>query len=108
MRKLVVAVAILGSSLFNNTFAKGDFSIGDKLEEVVKFNKNELALSNNKTEFVKVSFKINEAGEIEVLEMNYSNEEIKKQLLEKLSKIKVNEGYDSEEVYNYNFIFKKL
>jgi len=70
--------------------------------------KNELTLSLNKTEFVKVSFKINETGGVEILEMNYSNEEIKIQLLEKLSKIKINEGHDSEEVYNYNFTFKKL
>ena len=75
----------------------------EKLDEVVKFKNNELPIEKNKTEFVKVSFKINQEGKIEVLEMNYSDEGIKTQLIEKLSEMKVEEAHDSEEIYNYNF-----
>jgi len=44
---------------------------------------------------------------VEVLEINYSDEAIKSQLIEKLSEMKVEEEHDSEKVYNYNFTFMK-
>jgi len=39
MKSLVVVIAIFGSSLFNKIPAKGNFSIGDKLEKAIKFEK---------------------------------------------------------------------
>ena len=103
MKTLAVIVAIFGSSIFSSTYAKGPLNMNEKLDEVVRFENNELPIKTNETEFVKVSFKINESGKLEVLEMNYSDEKIKTQLIEKLSEIKVEEEYNSEDVYNYNF-----
>ncbi|PCJ28072.1 MAG: hypothetical protein COA97_02005 [Flavobacteriales bacterium] len=107
MKTLVVAIAILGSSLFGSSYAHGSLNINDELKKVIKFENNELPIKKNETEFVKVSFIINEDGKVEILEMNYSNENIKSQLIEKLSEIKIEQDHDSEEVYNYNFTFKK-
>jgi hypothetical protein len=108
MKTLVIAVAILGSSLFNTSSAKGTVDINDELKKVVKFDKNQLAIEKNETAFVKVSFKINESGDVEILEMNYSDEKVKSQLIDKLSKMKIKKNHNSDKVYNYNFTFKKL
>lgn len=108
MKTLVVAVAILGSSLFNSSFAGNNLNIDDELKKVVKFENNKLPIEKNETEFVKVSFVINESGKVEILEMNYSDESIKSQLIEKLSEIKMDQNHNSDEVYNYNFTFKKM
>jgi hypothetical protein len=96
MKVLAIAVAILGSSFFNSSSAKGTTDINNELKKVVKFDKNQLEIEKNETAFVKVSFKINEEGEIEVLEMNYSDEKIKSQLIKKLSKLKIKKNYNSE------------
>ena len=107
MKTLIITIAILGSSLISNSYGKGTVNMNKKLKEVISFQKGTLPVEKNKTEFVKISFKINEDGKLEILEMNYSDESIKGQLIEKLSGIKVNEDYDSEEIYNCTFTFKK-
>ena len=73
MKTLVIAVAILGSGLFNTSSATGTLDINNELKKVVKFDKNQLQIEKNETAFVKVSFKINGVGEVEVLEVNYSD-----------------------------------
>tara|TARA_B100000809_G_scaffold260974_1_gene308913 strand:- start:1038 stop:1364 length:327 start_codon:yes stop_codon:yes gene_type:complete len=108
MKTLVIGVAILGSSLFNTSLAKGTLDINKELKKVVRFDNNQLTLEKNETEFVKVSFKVNYQGEIEILGMNYSDEKVKSQLLKKLSNMKIKKSHNSEKVYNYNFTFKKL
>lgn len=107
MRSIIVAVAVVTFSLFGNVHAEENFNIKAKLKKVVKFD-NKLALEKNQTEFVKVSFKIDEEGKIKVLEMNYSNEGIKQQLIDKLSEMKVDEQHDINEVYHFNFTFTKF
>jgi hypothetical protein len=108
MKTVIVAAAILGSSMFNGSTNYGSININEKLEDIVIFEKGTLPIEKNSTEFVKISFKINKAGAIEILEMNYSDELVKTQLVEKLSKMRVEEAHDINEVYNYNFTFKKL
>lgn len=105
---VVVAAVIFCSSLFNNSYASGTpLNMNEKLEEVVKFAPNELSMEQNQTEFVKVSFKINKLGQVEILEMNYSDEKIKLQLVRKLAEITVEQDIDLEKVYHYNFRFEK-
>ena len=72
------------------------------------YKKGTLPIEKNSTEFVKISFTINEGGKIEILEMNYSDEIIKTQLVSKLSEMNVKEDHDTEKIYNYNFTFKKI
>ena len=107
MKTLAIAFVILGSSLFNNTYAKGNLTIKEQLKKVVKFENNQLAIDKNETEFVKVSFKINEEGKIQIIDANYSNEIIKEQLIQKLNALTINEQHDIEQVYYYNFTFQK-
>ena len=108
MKTLAITLAILGSSLFNTSSAKGTIDINNELKKVVKFDNNKLSIDKNETAFVKVSFKINMEGEVDILEMNYSDENIKSQLIKKLSKMKIKKNHNTERIYNYNFTFKKL
>jgi uncharacterized protein YrzB (UPF0473 family) len=108
MKTLIITVLIFSSSVFNNCFGKENINMNQILQEVIIFDNGILPIEKYQTEFVKVSFKLNENGKIEILEMNYSNETIKTQLIRKLSKIKLEEDFDIEEVYNYNFTFKKI
>lgn len=108
MKTALVVVSIFCSSLFNNSLASGTVNMSEKLDEVVKFENNSLPIEKNKTEFVKVSFKINKEGKLQVLDANYSDEEVKKQLMDKLNEITIDASHDSEKVYYYNFTFKKM
>ena len=108
MKTVLITVAIFASSLISNSHATGTIDMYKKLEEVVKFENGVLPVEKNKSEFVKVSFIVNEEGNIEILEMNYSDELIKTQLIKKLAEMKIEGDYDSEEVYNYNFTFMKM
>ena len=107
MKTLAIAAVILSSSLFNNLSAKGKLNIKEKIEQVVKFENEKLAITKEKTEFVKVSFKIDELGKVQVLEANYSDKKINDQLMAKLNFLEINEQHDSEKVYYYHFTFKK-
>ena len=109
MKTLAITIAILTSGLINNSYAGGgNFNIKDKLQKVVKFENNKLPIEKNKTAFVKVSFKIDTEGKIEIIETNYSDERIKEQLMEKLNQLKIDEKHDVNKVYYYNFTFKKM
>jgi hypothetical protein len=108
MKTLIITIALLGSLLFNSAYAGGRINMNEKLEKTVTFENGVLPLEKNQTDFVKVSFKINNEGKLEILEMNYSDEEIKNLLINKLSEITFNDKQTSKEVYNYNFSFKKL
>jgi len=107
MKTLAIVVAILSSSLSNNTYAKGNLDIDQELGQVIKFEENEDLDQKNEIDFVKISFKINELGKIEILELNYSNKLVKDKLIKRLKEIKVKDEYNSSEVYYYNFMFDK-
>ncbi|MDF1674001.1 MAG: hypothetical protein P1U41_10870 [Vicingaceae bacterium] len=108
MKKVLIAVSVFCLVMVNNSYANGSANMKKQLDEVVKFENNTLLIKSNETAFVKVSFKINGLGKIEVLESNYSNENIKQQLMEKLNEITVKNQHDVDEVYYYNFTFKKV
>ena len=108
MKTLFVVATIFCSFLMNKSYANGGFNLNEKLEKVVRFEHGILPIEKNKPEFVKVSFRINDEGMIEILEMNYSDEVIKQELFKKLSKLKVEEEHDANKIYNYSFTFRKF
>ena len=89
MKTLTLVLAILGSSMFSFCAAKDNLDIENELKKVVKFEQNQLQIKQNKTAFVRVSFKFNKAGKIEIININYSDENVKSQLINKLSEIKI-------------------
>jgi uncharacterized protein YrzB (UPF0473 family) len=107
LKKTLALIVFVGSSFFCESYAISEPELNEKIEEVVKFKNGALSLEKNRVDFVKVSFRINEEGRIEVLALNYSDENIKSKLMSKLSKIKVDDNHDFEKVYSYKFSFKK-
>jgi hypothetical protein len=105
MKTVLVTIAIIFSSLINNTYANGGNNLNNQIREKVKLES--LHIEKNKTEFVRVSFTINEEGQVTILEMNYSNEEIKNQLIKQLKGMVVLGSIDIHKVHNYNFSFIK-
>ncbi|MBL4592568.1 MAG: hypothetical protein JKX68_01990 [Flavobacteriales bacterium] len=108
LKTILTLVAIVGSSFIGKSYAISGIELNEKIEEVVKFKNGVLSLEKNRTDFVKVSFRINKEGRIEILALNYSDEKIKMHLINKLSKIKIEDSHDVEKIYNYNFSFKKI
>ncbi|MCB0400917.1 MAG: hypothetical protein KDD41_02460 [Flavobacteriales bacterium] len=108
MKTLAAAILIVGSGLFNGVEASGSFNMNEKLDEVLRFESNSLSIEKNQTAFVKVSFKINASGKLEILEANYSDESIKEQLMQKLNNISIDAATDTDKVYYYHFTFKKM
>ncbi len=104
---LLTMLAISSSALLNHSYALSGQELNKKIEETVKFENGALSLEKNYTDFVRVSFRINDEGKIEVLDLNFSNEKIKTQLIDKLAEIKIVGDYDSNQVYNYKFSFKQ-
>ena len=107
IKTVLVTIAIIFSLLISNVYAAGGGNnLNDQIKETVKLES--LHINKNTTEFVRVSFKINADGHVEILEMNYSNEAIKNQLIQQLKKMTIYGSIDIQEVYNYKFSFIKL
>ena len=106
MKTIILTVAILTSSLINAVQATKTVNMNELLEESVTFD-NSLNLKKDQTEFVRISFKINKDGQIEILDMNYSNSLIKDQLVKQIKSLTINGIVDINETYYYNFSFKK-
>tara|TARA_B100000809_G_scaffold151660_1_gene149001 strand:- start:230 stop:556 length:327 start_codon:yes stop_codon:yes gene_type:complete len=107
MKTIILILAILISSLYNLSFANSSSSLNKRIEEKIIFNNGVLNLEKDKIEFVRISFKINAEGRIEILEMNYSNEKIKNLLVKQLLEVNIFESIDENETHNYHFTFKK-
>lgn len=108
MKTIILTVAILTFSLFNLSHASETINMNNILEEVVTFKKGELNLEKDEVEFVKISFRIDEDGKVDILDMNFSNESIKNRLLGQLNRMLIYGSVDTHEVYNYNFTFKAI
>ena len=107
MKTIILTLVIFSTSFFNYSYANGNNSMDKILENGISFKNGELTINKDQNEFVRVSFKINEEGQIEILEMNYSNEKIKNQLIEQLKGLNIYGCIDVNDIFYYNFRFEK-
>ena len=105
MKKLFLFSACI--TLFFVSSANSTEELKSILKEKVTFGETALPIEKNSVHFVRVSFKINEDGLINILEANYSSSEIKKLLFKKLSQINLKDVSFKEDVYYYEFTFRK-
>ncbi|KJS06398.1 MAG: hypothetical protein VR77_05195 [Flavobacteriales bacterium BRH_c54] len=91
-----------------NIFANNHPSVQKKFEKELRFEANQFLIEKNQTEFVKISFKIDEAGKVKILEANYSNEKLMKETYKQLSILRFENQQNNDDIYYYNFTFKKL
>jgi hypothetical protein len=105
MKTTFLTIAIIFSSFINSSYANDGNNLNEQIKETVKLES--LHIEKNKTEFVRISFTIDEEGQVIILEMNYSNEEIKNQLINQLKGMEIFGSIDINKVHNYNFSFIK-
>lgn len=97
----------LGISLYASAVAGSTGELKAALKEKIRFSETSLPIEKNSVHFVRVSFKVDENGHITILEANYSNNEVKELLFQKLSQIKLSDVSFKEDIYYYEFTFRK-
>jgi uncharacterized membrane protein YhiD involved in acid resistance len=107
MKKVLIITAAT-TLLALNIFANNNTSLQKKFEKELKFEANQFLIEKNQTEFVKISFKIDENGKVKIIDANYSNEKLLKETAKQLSMLQFENQHNSDDVYYYNFTFKKL
>ncbi len=109
MKNLILTTALL-FSISLSSFSQSDSTeqLNTQMSKIVKLDKEELPANRNKIEVVLFSFNVQPDGTIKVLDMNYSNEKIKKALMNKLSKAVLENKSVSSKVHYFKVLFKKL
>lgn len=105
MKKLFLFT--LGVAIYTSSFASSTGELKTALKEKVNFSETSLPIEKNSVHFVRVSFKVDQNGHIHILDANYSNNEIKKLLFQKLSQISLDDVSFKDDVYYYEFTFRK-
>lgn len=108
MKNLFLTSALLLSFSFGFSQTDSTEKLNSEMSEIVKLEKEELPTNRNKVEVVLFSFKVQPNGTIKVLDMNYSNEKIKKALQTKLAKAVLKNESISRKVHYFKVIFKRL
>lgn len=108
MKNLIITFALLFSFTLSIAQESNSKELKTQMTEIVSLEKEKLPKDMNKTEFVILSFKVKNDGKINVLDMNYSNEEIKSMLVNKLANAIVENKYVSNTIHYYKILFKKL
>ncbi len=107
MKTIILTIAMFIASLFNHSYANGNSTMDKILEKGISFKNGELPISKQQNQFVRISFRINNENQIEIIETNSSNEFIKEQLIEKLTSLSLFGSLDIDKIYIYNFTFIK-
>ena len=108
MKALLLIAAIALSPFGNQSFASGKSELVEKIESIT-LEPESYKLSNaTNADFVKVRLKANEEGQLEILEINYSNQKLKDLLVQKLKEIEVNTNQSMGQILNYKFTFELI
>jgi hypothetical protein len=108
MKNLIITFALLFSISLGLAQESNTKKLKTELTEIVSLEKDKLPTDMNKTEFVILSFKVKQNGKINVLDINYSNEEIKSILVSKLANAIVENKYIASKIHYYKILFKRL
>lgn len=105
MKKLFLFT--LGIVLYASSFANSSGELKTALKEKVNFSETTLPIEKNSVHFVRVSFRVSEDGRVHILGANYSNNEVKELLFQKLSEVSLSDISFKEDIYYYEFTFRK-
>ena len=108
MKNLFLTSALLLSFSFGFSQTDSTEQVSSQMSKIVKLNKEDLPANRNKIEVVLFSFNIQPDGTIKVLDVNYSNEKVKKALMDKLSKAVLKNKSVSNKIHYIKVLFKKL
>ncbi|MCF8276089.1 MAG: hypothetical protein K9J17_05080 [Flavobacteriales bacterium] len=83
--------------------------IKSRVEQKIMDETNDLISKvEGEKDIVRVSLTVDEDGRLTVLESDFSNESLKNEVVSKLHEIEVNESYNTNEVYYFQFSFEKI
>lgn len=108
MKNLILTTALLFSISVGFSQADSSNQIKSQLQKIVKLDSKELPETMKKIEMVLFSFNVLPNGSIKVIDVNYSNEMIKKAVINKLEKAVIKNNYISNKVHYYKVNFTKL
>lgn len=108
MKNLILTTALLFSILVGFSQTDSSNQIKSQLQKIVTLDSKELPETMKKMEMVLFSFNVLPNGSIKVIDINYSNEIIKKAVIRKLEKAVIKNNAISDKVHYYKVNFTKL
>lgn len=109
MKNLILIVSLLFSiSLSSFSQSDSDEPLKTELYKIVTLNKEELPENMSRTEVVLFSFNILSDETINVLDMNYSSEVIRKAVMKKVSQAVLENNSVTNKIHYFKVVFLKL
>jgi len=106
MNTLIITAALALSTLFHGEPPTSKSEVKQKIEHSLSAIERNLPLEINQNGLVRVSLKVDENGKLQILEADYSHEELKNLLADRLALITIDNKTD-DVVYYYEFRFEK-
>jgi hypothetical protein len=106
MKKLIVAF-VIGLLSMGTSFAASNPGLANEINEKVVIDLSDIELDQYSTDYVLVSFKI-ENGQIKINEIQGSQVELKKLIIKRLVQMNIESNYNADETYRYKFTFEKV
>ena len=92
--KIGLTIIIISFSFFGKTYGINNRVIINNVDKIVKLKANSLRSEIDRSAFVRLSFRISKEGKLEILTLNYSDENLKSKLINKLSGIRIENTQD--------------
>ncbi len=109
MKNLTLTISLL-FSISLSSFSQSDSNepLKTELSKIITLNKEELPADMSRTEVVLFSFNILADGTIKILDMNYSSENIKKAVMNKVSQAVIENTGTFNKTHYFKVVFLKL
>jgi plastocyanin domain-containing protein len=106
MNTIILTTALLTATIFHGEKATVKADVKHKIEQSLNFNEVNLPLQQNQRGLVRVGLQLDENGQLQIVEANYSHLELKNILADRLAEIDL-DGITSDEVFYFEFHFEK-
>ena len=107
MNTLIITAALAVSTLFHVDASTVRTHVKQQIESSLSAHKLNLPLEVNQKGLVRVSLKVDQNGKLQIIEANYSHEELKELLINELALISLDKSA-TDEVFFYEFHFEKV
>lgn len=108
MKQLFVALSLMMTTAMTSSATTDRSPITDSIERHMRFEPGTLPIAYAEKGLVRVSFKVDAAGHITILETNYSNEQLNRLVVDKLTALRLEGERDTNSVHYVRFTFEKL
>ena len=105
MNTIILTTALLATTLFHSETTTVSSEVKQKIEHSISMLGMKLPLEVNQRGLVRASLKVDENGKLQIMESNYSHQELRDLLETELLNIDL-EGRTTNEVFYYEFRFE--